>query len=269
MTEPQSDSPQKKLSDKIEQVRSNQEKYAALANKETKAAKALEANLIKWNAEIPELERNKNKIHLSQTCISYVEKWVKEQPEFYGRTKQFSSKYTEKGNLCENDAIDFCAEQYGWGEVAKNTLSFEDEHLTGTPDIILKKSVDDTKVSWDSYTFPLFEEVPNKDYEWQGHGYKALTNKDLFGLHYCLMDAPESLIMSEAWKKAREYGLDEVTADLYDEVAAHMTYSNLPVGLRLKSWQFERNKIAELAIRERVELIRKYISLTFTPYLPS
>lgn len=265
MTEPQMDSPQKKLFDKKEQVKAAEEKYNALSNKETKTAKTLEANLIKWNAEIPELERNKNKIHLSQTCISYVETWVKSQPEFYNRTKYFTSKYTEKGNFCENDAIQFCAEQYKWGIVAKNEKRFEqDEHIEGTPDIILAKSIEDTKVSWDSDTFPLFNELPDKKYEWQGHGYMAIVDKSSFGLHYCLMDAPEHIIEAEAWKKVRELGETELTIEIYDQVKENMLYSHLPAGLKLKSWRFQRNMVAEIAIRERVELIRKYIGENFT-----
>lgn len=230
------------------------------ANLSTKTAQERAIKIDNYIAGMPDLKAHKDDIYLSATCMSYVEKWIKQQPEFYGRTKEFTSKYTEKGNLCEDDAIQLCAEHYKWGMVSKNQIRFEqDEHIEGTPDVLLARSVQDTKVSWDADTFPLFDEVPDPRYEWQGHGYKAICNKDLFGLHYCLMDAPESIILSEAWKQTKAMGLDELDATLYDEVKAHMTYSHLPIKLRLKSWFFERNKVAELAARERVELIRKYI----------
>lgn len=230
------------------------------ANLATKVAQERQVKIDNYTSNIPNLKLHQNDISLSATCMSYVEKWIKEQPEFYGRTKEFTSKQTEKGNRCEDDAIQFCSEQYGWGMVSKNKIRFEqDEHIEGTPDVILVRSVQDTKVSWDFDTFPLFDDVPDVKYEWQGHGYKAIANKELFGLHYCLMDAPEDIILSEAWKKVKSLGLDELDIEIYDEVKAHMTYSHLPVKLRLKSWFFERNMVAELAIRERVELIRKYI----------
>lgn len=262
MTEPKGGNYMQKYVDAVNELKRLKELQASVKDPNTKTAveRALKIDTLE-RVDLPVLEAQKDKICLSETCLSYVEKWIKEQPEFYGRSKQFTSKYTDKGNLCEADAIDFCAEQYGWGMVEKNTKYFEhDEHIIGTPDIILAKSVDDTKVSWDSDTFPLFDEVPDIKYEWQGHGYKAIVDRPLFGLHYCLMDAPESIITAETWKEVRRLGMDELDADLYDEVKAHMTYSHLPVKLRLKSWFFERNKVAELAIRERVELIRKYIA---------
>lgn len=260
MTEPQGGSYMKKYTDAVAELKRLKELQAS-ANLSTKVAidRALKIDNLE-RIDIPLLEVNKDKISLSETCLSYVEKWIKEQPEFYGRTKDFTSKYTEKGNMCEDDAIQLCADHYGWGMVAKNQIRFEDdEHIIGTPDVLLTKSVQDTKVSWDPFTFPLFDELPDIKYEWQGHGYKAIADKELFGLHYCLMDAPESLVLSEAWRKSKDMGFDELEASLYDEVKSHMTYSHLPVHLRLKSWFFERNKVAELSIRERVELIRKYI----------
>lgn len=271
MTEPKGGTFMQKYVDAVAELKRLKELQAS-ANLTTKTAidRALKIDNLE-RIDIPLLEVNRDKITLSETCLSYVEKWIKEQPEFYGRTKEFTSKYTDKGNLCENDAIQFCAEQYGWGMVEKNTVRFEsDEHIEGTPDIILAKSIDDTKVSWDHETFPLFDDVPDIKYEWQGHGYKAIVNKPLFGLHYCLMDAPESIVLTEAWKECRKLGMDELDADLYDEKKAHMTYSHLPIKLRLKSWFFERNVVAELAIRERVELIRKYIkTLNLNQYEPT
>lgn len=257
MTNPVGKSPYQKWSDKVEQIKEASRKYSEM-KPELKTAIALKIKISEYEAELPKLELHKNDLHLSETCLSYVEKWAKEQ--LYGRRKEFTSKYTDKGNLCEDDAIQQCAEYYRWGMVSKNTQCFEDEHFTGTPDILLQKSVDDTKVSWDFDTFPLFDEVPNKNYEWQGHIYKALTGREMFGLHYNLMDAPESIVLAEAWRQVRKKGLDELEADLYDEVKEHMTYSHLPISLRLKSWFFERNKIAEDLAREQVEKINKYIN---------
>lgn len=269
MTEPKSGSYIQQYTEAIAEYKRLVELQAS-ANLTTKVATARADKITEFEKiTIPFLESKKDQITLSETAKSYVEKWIKEQPEFYGRTKEFTSKYTDKGLLCEDDAIQFCAENYGWGMVCKNTIRFTaDEHIEGTPDIVLLKSVEDTKVSWDFTTFPLFDDVPEVKYEWQGHGYKAICNKELFGLHYCLMDAPESIITSEAWKQARQLGMDELDAELFNEVKAQMSYSHLPIKLRLKSWYFERNKVAELSIRERVELIRKYIvTLNLPQYL--
>lgn len=268
MTEPQGGSNMQKYLAAVAELKRLKELQLS-ANLTTKVAieRADKIDILE-RVTIPALETVKDKISLSETCKSYVEKWIKQQPEFYGRTKEFTSKYTEKGNLCEDDSIQYVAERMGWGFVSKCQQAFEDEHMTGHPDILLLKSVDDMKVSWDFDTFPLFDEEPDIKYEWQGHGYKALTNREQFGLHYCLMDAPEDLINNEAWKQARAAGMNELDVELYDEVKSHMTYSHLPHSLRLKSWLFGRNKVSEDAVRGRVELIRKYIkTLNLEQYL--
>jgi len=269
MTEPQTKSPYQKWSEKVEQLKKANDDYNAFANKETKTAKTLENKIITYTAELPELERHKNDLHLSKTCIAVVDQWIKEQPEFYGRPKEFTSKYTDKGIECEDSAIQFVASQYNWGAVKKNTIRFEDDdHIEGTPDVILPKSVDDIKCPWWCFTFPIFDkDLPDRDYEWQGNGYMALTKKPLFGLHYTLMDAPERFIDMQARKEATRLGMEEVEYELFEEVKAKMTYSHLPAKLRLKSYYFHQNLVAELAVRERVEVIRTYIkSLNLEQY---
>lgn len=263
MTEPKENSPYKKWTDKVEQLKKAQSDYDGAANKETKTAKKLEQNVIQYTAELPELDRHKNDLHLSKTCIAVIDQWIKEQPEFYGRQKEFTSKYTDKGIECEDAAIDFVAQQYSWGKTGKNLLRFEqDEHIEGTPDIIRAKSIEDIKCPWWCFTFPIFEkDMPNTDYQWQGNGYMAIVKRPEFGLHYVLMDAPERFIDMQARKEATRLGMEEVEYELFEEVKAKMTYSHLPAKLRLKSYYFSQNIVAELAIRERVEQIRKYIKL--------
>lgn len=270
MTEPKENSPMKNYLLKVGQVKDSQAKYDLIANKETKTAKTLEQKIIQYTSELPELERNKNNLHLSKTCIAVVDQWIKEQPEFYGRQKEFTSKYTDKGIECEDGAIQFLADHYKWGSVKKNTEWFDDdEHITGTPDIIRATSVEDVKCPWWCFSFPLFDgDMPNKDYEWQGHGYMSIVKRPSFGLHYTLMDAPERFVDSQARKEATRLGMDEVEFELFEEVRAKMTYSHLPAKLRIKSFYFEQNLVAEMAIREKVEILRKYIdSLNLEQYI--
>lgn len=270
MTEPKENSPMKNYLDKVASVKDNQAKYDACANKETKTALTYLEKVTRYTSELPELERHKDDIFLSKTCIAVIDQWIKEQPEFYGRQKEFTSKYTDKGIECEDDAIRFLADHYSWGETKKNLIRFtDDEHFEGTPDIIRPKSIDDVKCPWWCFTFPLFDnDLPNKDYEWQGHGYMAIVKRPVFGLHYTLMDAPEKFIDMQARKEANRLGMDEVEYELFEEVRAKMTYSHLPARLRVKSYYFEQNHVAEMAAREKVELIRKYIkTLNLEQYL--
>lgn len=192
---------------------------------------------------------------MGKTAKTYCENWVKE--ELYKRRKEFSSKYTDKGNECEAASIDYAAEQFGWGLVTKNEQHFTDEYMTGTPDIILADSVEDIKNSWDCFTFPLFDtDIPEKKYYWQGQVYMALTGKDRFGLVYTLMNAPDYLIEQEARRSA---DWQEVEAELYDAVRDRMTYDELSSDLRIKRFEIARNEEDIERIRVRVEEAREYI----------
>jgi hypothetical protein len=192
---------------------------------------------------------------MGETAKTYCENWVKE--ELYKRRKEFSSKYTDKGNECEASSIDYAADQFGWGLVAKNEQHFTDEYMTGTPDIILADSVEDIKNSWDCFTFPLFDtDIPEKKYYWQGQVYMALTGKDTFGLVYTLMNAPDHLIEQEA-RRSADWG--EVEAELYDAVRDRMTYDELSSDLRIKRFEIARNEEDIARIVKRVEEAREYI----------
>lgn len=268
MTEPHGANPLQQYFDAVEELKRLNELQASVKNLETKVAQNRAEKIRTLDlVTIPYLYEQRNNLHLSETYKSYIDTWLKEQ--VYERKKEFTSKYTEKGNLCEADAIDFVAEQMGWGFVNKNIEHFEDEHFTGTPDIILPKSVDDTKCVWSCFSLPIFDhEMPDAKYEWQGLTYMALVNRMLFGLHYCLMDAPEHMIEAEARKMSFKAGYDELKLDFYEDVKSTMVYSHLPASLRLKSYFFERNLVAISAMRERVELGRKYIdTLKIDDYL--
>lgn len=209
----------------------------------------------------PKTKADKEAGNLSKTCLTYVYDWIKSQPEFYGKSVNFSSKYTVKGNLCENDSIKFASDYFGWGEVKKNEAELSNEYFTGTPDIILPKSIEDIKNSWSQKTFPLFEkEIPIDGYGWQLQGYMALDNKDQAGLVYTLMDAPESIIDKEARNKAYELGLDEVDFDLFEEIREQLSYSQYADDLRIKRFFLDKDQNAIDRAYERVELIRKFIA---------
>ena len=178
----------------------------------------------------------KKKGELSKGTQTYVQEWIKQ--EIYGRRKDISSKYLDKGNAVEDDSIIFAAEQLDLGFVVKNEDFFEDEFMTGTPDVLLADEVIDMKNSWDCFTFPLFEDkIPTKDYMYQLQGYMALTGKSKARLVYTLMNTDKDI----------NYGV----ADNYDDVDAKY---------RIKVFEVARDEEIIGAIKERVTEINEYIS---------
>lgn len=190
---------------------------------------------------------------LGQTVRTYLDQWIKEN--LYKRRKEFSSKYTDKGNRVEPLALDFIAEVLDFGMLIKNEQNFENEYLTGTPDVITTKIIIDNKSPWDCFTFPLFESKINEDYFYQGQGYMALTGINEYKLIYTLMDASEVEIIKEAQKYCYQNSID-MDDEIIKQFTGKMTYSHMPNSLRIKVYEFKKDQSIIDRIYERVELCR-------------
>jgi hypothetical protein len=135
------------------------------------------------------LTNGKDDLKLGASMITYLKKWYAEQKS--GVREEIDSKYFRKGNMCEDEAIDICAERFGLGILEKNIVHFNDEHFNGTPDVITDEFVIDTKCSWDYVTFLDAITSPiNKDYEAQLQVYMHLTGIKKAKLVYVLLDTP-------------------------------------------------------------------------------
>ena len=136
--------------------------------------------------------RSKSEV-LSKTCKSYLQELAIE--EMYGIKKEFSSRFTDKGIEVERESIDLVQEVSDYGFMYKNEEFFENDFLTGTPDVNTDNILLDVKSSYDASTFPFFaEDIPNKDYYYQLQGYMALCNKRKSVLAYCLVNTPFQIV---------------------------------------------------------------------------
>lgn len=204
---------------------------------------------------------------LSQTCISYLEEWVKDH--LYDSKREYSTKYTEKGLQVEDSAIDFASGVLGWGMAFKNEQERNNGTIQGTCDLVLSDRIVDIKSSWDQYTFPLLaSEIPTKGYDWQLQGYMELWGKDRAELVYCLMDAPENIVEQEARRLSYQSGTGEVSEEIYQTVRNKLTFSQYPDWMRIKTFQLDRDQGKIDRIYQRVELCRQYIEQVILPAIP-
>jgi hypothetical protein len=196
---------------------------------------------------------------LTQGNKSYLDLWILEQ--IYNRKKTFTSKYTEKGLIVENESIDFISEQLGLGFLIKNETHYSNQYITGTPDIVTKDFVIDVKNSWDFSTFPLLEsEIPNKDYYWQAMCYMELTNTRQYKLIYVLSDTPEHLIEKEAYIYCKNSGFDTLDEDVFDSFKKRMTYNDIDPSLKIKVFDIEYNEEEIKRIIDKVKICKEYIN---------
>ena len=113
---------------------------------------------------------------LSQTTKTYLQELAVQ--EVYNIRKEFSSRYTDKGNEVEELSIALCNDVLGLGFIYKNEEHYSNDWITGTPDVNTNEILLDVKSSWDATTFPFFDtELKNKDYFYQLQGYMWLVGK--------------------------------------------------------------------------------------------
>lgn len=194
---------------------------------------------------------------LSETAKTYIQDLFKEKE--LGIAREFWSRYTDKGIQMEDEAIDFAGQVLGWDFVVKNEQGYENDWITGTPDVIAKDLLADIKCSWDGNTFPLFDtELKNKDYYWQLQGYMWLTGLEQSELVYCLMDTPHQIVEDEVRRAHWKAGLIDEDLDLREAVQSQHTFDHLPNNLRVKRFIIRKDEEAIEKIKEKIELAREY-----------
>lgn len=198
---------------------------------------------------------------LSETCKTYLlDLYIKEK---YGREKEISSKYTIKGTMVEEDSITLYSLHRNI-LFEKNEEIFENSHILGTPDIVLKDEIIDIKSSWDIFTFFKVQTKPiDKDYYWQLQGYMAMSGAKKARLVYCLVNTPVIFLNDE--KNKLFYKLDAVTKEnkeykqACEELELSMTFDDIPIETRIYEISIERNDEDINRINQRVEECRKWL----------
>jgi len=194
---------------------------------------------------------------LSQTTKTYLQELAVQ--EVYGIRKEFSSRYTDKGNEVEELSIALCNDVLNLGFIYKNEEHFENDWIMGTPDVNTDEILLDVKSSWDATTFPFFDtELKNKEYFYQLQGYLWLTNKTEALLCYCLIDTPLQIVEDEIRREHWKASLIEESLDLRAFVQSKHTFGHIPKEKRLKTFKIIKDDVIIENIKTRIEECREY-----------
>lgn len=202
--------------------------------------------------------RSKSEV-LSQTAKSYIEELAKEH--LFGIKKVFKSRYTDKGNEVEEQAIELTEDVLGFEFLTKNEKYFENDYIKGTPDVITTSLIIDVKSSWSGETFPFFEsELPNKDYYYQVMGYMWLTGKKDALISYCLVNTPEEIVNDEI--RRTSYGKYEIepSEETINDVRSIHNFNHIPKDRRVKAFHVEYNEGVINEMKTRIEYCRTYFN---------
>ena len=229
--------------------------------KELKTLEAKEKRTEKQGERMQELIKKRDMPkELPKTCVTYLEKWVKEN--LFGWRKQLNTNAVKKGNICEDEAIQMLIMNYNIPYNEKNTQYYENEYITGTPDLVYPDRVYVTKCSETPDTFPLFVSEPIKKYNFnywcQGQGYMALTGIYFYSVVYAMCNTPEELLSKQIYNECFTLSQDEREAKEL-EIRTNHNFDHVPLKNRLKRFDFAFEPAYVDKIYERVELCREYI----------
>lgn len=207
------------------------------------------------------MTKSRVKGELSETCKTELTKiWIENE---YGRKRDITTKFTEKGIICEQDSIDLL----NGGEknlFKKNTRLFSNDFITGTPDIVNPEGIIDIKTSWDLLSYVQSDEdKARKTYYYQLLGYMALSGRNKGHIAYCLVDTPDSFIRDELYKMSFQIDPEKQPEEYKakeQEIVKNMKFGDIPEEKRVKIFDFEFSKEDIESVYLQVELWRKFLN---------
>ncbi|OOF84176.1 translocation protein TolB precursor [Rodentibacter ratti] len=182
---------------------------------------------------------------ISATAKSAVRKIAKF--DLFGYQDFEGNKYTEKGNLLEEQAIKLSGRKRGL-PIKKNTERRENEWITGECDIYVpsRKLIIDTKCSWDIGSHPFFtDEAADKakkaGYDIQMQGYMWLWDCEEAQIDFVLFPTPYEMLSS--------YDSPERYIDLVEQI---------PQEKRITTVTVKRDNAIIDKIKDRVGAAQEY-----------
>lgn len=200
---------------------------------------------------------------LGETCKAHLmECYVSKK---YGREKDITNQYIEKGLVAEEDSLDLYSVVKGQVFV-NNTETFRNDYFVGTPDIVLPKQVIDIKTSWDIFTF--FNQLAkplNKDYFWQLQAYMDLLGAHEAKLVYCLVNTPLKLVEDQKRKLLYTMAVidpdaDQAYLDACQMVDKNSTFDDIPQTDRYIEFTIQRDWDAIDKAHTRVRECREFLN---------
>jgi hypothetical protein len=209
------------------------------------------------------MTESRTKDPFGETCKSHLMECYVSQK--YGRYKDITNKYIEKGIVAEEDSIDLYSVVKNKLFI-KNTEVMRNDFFVGTPDLIDGKIVIDLKTSWDIFTFfGVMAKALDKRYYWQLQAYMDLTGCEEARLVYCLVNTPFKLI-EDAKKKLMwtmaviDPDTDEAYQKACEQVEKNSIYDDIPMEDRYIDFVIPRNQDDIDKSHKRVKECREFLN---------
>jgi hypothetical protein len=202
----------------------------------------------------------------SGTITDGIQTYLKElyYQHVKGYRKDFATKYTEKGNFCEEDSITMLQKTIFKGKLlVKNKERKQNKFIIGLHDVQVLKIIVDNKNCFDWITFDAA--YLSKLYEWQLRGYMWLNNCDEAILFYSLLNMPEQMLQDEerklfySQKKWISFESPDYLAEC-DKLREMFNFEKYPIEQRFKVFRIERNLAKEELIKSSILKCRIWLN---------
>ena len=209
----------------------------------------------------PQSVADKNAGNLSKTAKTCLIKTY--ISEVYGRNKEITSKQMDKGTVGEEGGIKSLSKFVG-RELCKNIITFQNEWVKGTPDVVEQKCVWDTKLSFDIWTFLANVTEPlDKGYLAQLQGYMWLTGVKYGAVVYLLEDCPQHIIDSEKFLLLKRMNVISEESAEYIEAAAgleiNLIYPDIPLKEKVLIFKVDSDEEMIKNIKVKVDKCRDFL----------
>jgi len=207
------------------------------------------------NKRTPEEKQILSKL-LEKTLSAGAKTLVKEKVRKlkHNAPHKFSgSKETEKGHLVEDDAILFLMQQE-FISAQKNTIRFNNEWITGEPDII-SDIVYDTKCPWTYWSMPYFkDDIESKSldagYDWQQLCYLWLLREN---------DGHDPVFIDEAQLKYILMPTPDKCLGKWDDFTLHIDFvESMDPKDRISTYSIKYDQSRIEMIKIKIEAARRY-----------
>lgn len=212
---------------------------------------------------------SRTKDDMGETCKAHLLECFIEKK--YGRTKDVTNKFIEKGLLAEEDSIDLYTLVKDKLFI-KNTDQLQNDFFVGTPDLFEGETIQtasviiDLKTSWNIFTFfQCMHKAIDKKYFWQLQAYMDMTGAKEGRLVYCLVNTPFKLVEDEKKKLTWTMGVidteaDEAYIEACKRIDLNSNYDDIPIEEKYVEFIIPRDDEAIEKAHERVKFCRTFLN---------
>jgi len=205
----------------------------------------------------PKNKIDKEQGNLSETAKTYLnELWLYNN---FGYKEDIFTNEIQKGKENEEIACSLIQEVLGGELRIINKKNYENDFLTGTPDIILTDCIEDIKNSFTIKTFHNSEIIPA--YYWQAQCYMNLLNIKKFRLIYCLTETPINIITDLKKRAYYHYDCDETNPNYIEasmQIDINHSIKFIEPKDRIKVFNIDDNEDDILKLYNKIDKARQY-----------